>query len=369
MRFLSRFQTNMIICIVVFLVGILITELRYTYLYQQEIKTLKNHFNEYSLQSYLALSRGLEQEVDRLKKLVMVFEVEEHVSREEFNQYAQVIVSSGISVQSVQWTPVVKEADRVPFEKSIRAEGFENFTIQSVQNGKLVPVKKSNQYAVVNYIYPFEVNQMAMGLDVYSSQNQRAGLLQAASTGSVVASAPIQLVQAPRLMPSVILYHPIYNAEGMLMGYVNLILNVDFFWKTILRSMGIGRSLHYQITDQNVQNTPYLTLQDVHLDKGGENFLLNEFLIPIGGRFWQFQVMADLTQLPHYKNNRDEGGFFYFIFGWALSALLAVFVFIWLKLRQEKQTVQDKLKAQEQRYRALFEQSSNAFYLLDYEGN
>lgn len=368
MTFFSRFQTKIIICVLVFLVGILITELRHAHLHKQEMKALNNHFNEYSLQAYLALNQGLQQEINRLKSLVTVFDVEEHVSREEFNQYAQVIVSTGIAVQSLQWIPVVKEVDRAQFEKSIQAEGFENFTIQSFQNGQFFPVKKSEQYAVVNYIYPFEVNQIALGLDVYSSQNQRVGLLQAASTGNMVASPPIQLVQAPSLSPSVTLSYPIYNVKGAILGYVTLILNIDFFWKNIRHSMGIDSSLRYQIYDQNIKTHPYLSPLDAHLDKGGETFRLHEFLIPIGGRLWQFQVMGDLTQLSEYKSRNQEGSFLYFSFGWALSAILAVFVFIWLKLRQEKQIALRKLKAQEQRYRALFEQSSNAFYLLDHEG-
>ena len=368
MTFFSRFQTKIIICVLVFLVGILITELRHVHLHKQEVKALNNHFNEYSLQAYLALNQGLQQEINRLKSLVTVFDVEEHVSREEFNQYAQVIISTGIAVQSLQWIPVVKEVDRVQFEKSIQAEGFENFTIQSLQNGQFFPVKKAEQYAVVNYIYPFEVNQIVLGLDVYSSQNQRVELLQAASTGNMVASPPIQLVQAPSLSPSVILSHPIYNVEGTLQGYVTLILNVDFFWKNIRHSTGIDSSLRYQIYDKNIKSHPYLTPLDTQLDRGGETFRLHEFLIPIGGRLWQFQVMGDLTQLSGYKNHNQEGHFLYFSFGWALSALLAVFVFIWLKLRQEKQIALRKLKAQEQRYRALFEQSSNAFYLLNNEG-
>ena len=100
MTFFSRFQTKIIICVLVFLVGILITELRHVHLHKQEVKALNNHFNEYSLQAYLALNQGLQQEINRLKSLVTVFDVEEHVSREEFNQYAQVIISTGIAVQS-----------------------------------------------------------------------------------------------------------------------------------------------------------------------------------------------------------------------------------------------------------------------------
>ena len=368
MTFFSRFQTKIIICILVFLVGILITELRHAHLHKQEMKALNNHFNESSLQSYLALNRGLQQEINRLKSLATVFDVEEQVSREEFNQYAQVIVSTGISVQSLQWVSVVQDSDRVTFEQSIRAEGFEGFTIQTLYNGQLFPAKRAEQYAVVNYIYPFEPNKVSLGLDVYSSQNQKQKLLQAASMDEMIASAPIELVQAPDLSPSVVLSQSIYNSKGVVQGYVTLVLNVDFFWKTILHSIGLDSSLRYQIHDQDAENRPYFLPLDPLLDRGGEYFRLHEFLIPIGGRSWVFQVMGDLTLLSEYKNHNQEGHLLYFSFGWALSAILAIFVFIWLKLRHEKQFALHNLKVQEQRYKALFEQSANAFYLLDHDG-
>ncbi|MCF6253725.1 MAG: PAS domain S-box protein [Thiomicrorhabdus sp.] len=369
MTFLSHPQNRLIICIVVFLVGVLMTELRHVNLHKQEIKALENHFNEYSLQAYLALKRGLQQEVNRLKSLATVFDVEESVSRELFDKYAQVVVSTGVSVQSLQWIPIVKGVDRVKFERRVQTEGFENFTIQSIQNGVLIPAKEADEYAVVNYIYPFEANKVALGLDVYSSQNQKKGLLWAASTGKMVASPPIKLVQAPLQSPSVVLSYPIYNSSKDIQGYVTLVLNIDFFWKTVLRSMGTDASLHYRLYDQNVKELPYLTFVKESLDKGDEFFRSHTFLIPIGGRSWQFQVRGDLTQLSEYKNHGEDGHFAYFVFGWVLSGLFAVFVFIWLKLAHEKQIALHKLKAQEQRYRALFEQSSNAFYLLDYKGN
>ncbi len=367
-RFLSQSHSRIIISILVFLVGILITELRHVWIHKQEVKALENHFNEYSLQAYLAFNRGLQQEVNRLKSLATVFYVEEEVSREEFYQYAQVIVSTGLSVQSLQWIPVVKHSERQAFEDAIRAEGFKNFSIKTLRNDQLVPMGEADEYAIINYIYPFEVNEKAFGLDVYSSRNQKQELLQAAKLGKVVASSPIHLVQTPNATPAVVLAHAIYSPDGEVQGYVTLILNVNFFWKTILSSTGLDSSLAYQLYDQAVENQPYLVASDMHLDKKSEHFREHEFFLPIGERLWHFQVMGDLTQLAEYKSHGQSGHLIYFSFGWFLSAVLAVFIFIWLKLRDEKQLALRQLKAQEQRYRALFEQSSNAFYLLDHTG-
>ncbi len=363
---------NMIIAsLLIFLVGVLITELRHKYIHQQDLEVLNEYFDHYSLKAYQALQRSLNQELERLDTLSMVFDVSKQVSREEFDRYAQVIMGSSTAVQSLQWVSVVDDRDRKAFEHSVREEGFNSFTIQTVENGVLRPAKPSAQYAVVNYIYPFESNKEALGLDVYSSQKQKPGLMYAAQTGKQVASLPIQLIQGkPTDRPSVILSQAVYDdVTGSIKGYVNLILNVERFWQSVIRREGLEKSLHYKIYNRQFETLPYLEFHNLEQNKGGDFFRAHEFLISIGEQEWKFIVSGDVRQLAEYEFYGERGHFVLIILGVLFSLLSAILLFIWLKFRFEKRAAQERLKEEELRYEALFEQSSDAYYVLDCEGN
>ncbi|GEM_PF-6843745 len=370
MKFLSRFKHIILISLLVFLVGLLITDLRHKNLHQQELKALNEHFDHYSLQAYLTLQRELQQELARLRSLATVFDVLDHVSRESFNQHAQVLMSSGKAIQSLQWVTLVEDSERTAFEQAIRAEGFPAFQIVSLYNGsKLMPAKRAPQYAVVNYIYPFKENRKAFGLDIYSAHQQKEGLLQAAKVKEIVASPPVILIQKPNSAPSVVFSQPLYDSADLLQGYVNLILNMEAFWSRVVYKTGLELNLHYQLYDSQRKELPYLSANRALLEKGGQFFRAHEFLILIGGREWHFEVLGDVSHLAEYEVYGGEGHVNFLIFGTFLSALFAILVFIWLKFRAEKRATLNKLRAQESRYKTLFEQSSNAFYVLDSQGN
>ncbi|VAW46803.1 hypothetical protein MNBD_GAMMA04-48 [hydrothermal vent metagenome] len=369
MAYLSRFKQILFISLLVFLVGLLVTDLRHKNLHQQELESLNEHFDRYALDAYLTLKRALQHEQLRLKSLATVFDVLDHVSRETFDQYAQVLLSSGESIQSLQWVEMVSDSERIVFEQRLQKEGFDGFQIISVRDGKRIAAPHAQQYAVVNYIYPFERNKSALGLDIYSSPYQKEGLIQAALSGDIVASPPIRLVQTPNSSLSVVLSRPHYDSSGLLKGYVNLILNPEVFWQGVVRATGLESHLHYQLYDQEMKERPYFIANRSMLEGGGGFFRLHDFLVLIGDRTWRFEVMGDVSHLAEYKEHGKEGGLTFLLFGVLLSALFAALVFIWLKYRQEKQITLSKLQAQELRYKALFEQSSNAFYVLDAKGD
>lgn len=369
MTFFSRFKQIIFISLLVFLVGLLITDLRHKQFHQQDLNALNEHFDHYALEAYLTLQRELTQELNRLKSLATVFDVLKQVSREEFDQYAQVIMSSGKSIQSLQWVTIVDDSKRAAFEQAVQEEGFSGFQIMSSHNGTLRVAPPASQYAVVNYIYPFTGNKEALGLDVYSSQYQKEGLINAAKTGDIVASRPIQLVQAPNAPPSVVLSHPLYDSNGLLQGYVNLVLRIDVFWQRVIQEVGLEPSLSYQLHDQQLNDRLYLVADRQVLEGGGEFFRLHQFLMLIGDREWNFEVMGDVSHLAEYEVYGEEGHLTFLILGVSLSGLFAILIFVWLRFRQEKRLTLDKLRAQELRYKAMFEQSSNAFYVLDSLGN
>jgi len=365
-----RLKKIALISLVVFLIGVFFTQLRHEYLHQQEKNILNTYFDNYALKAYLALQRGLNTEFDRLQSLATVFDVSSTISREEFNRYAQVIMASENAIQSLQWVPIVDREERAAFEHSLRNEGFKDFQIHSLsENGQLKVADPADHYAVVNYIYPFEENRTALGLDAYSSQSQKNDLLSGAASGQKIASSPIQLVQLKEAKPSVILYQPIYDSKGALKGYVALILRVDLFWSFIAKTAILEQTLHYEILDKLVTDNPYIGLVPEGLNRSAEGYRKHEFLMPIGKRDWTLIVEGDVSHIPEHEFYGNHEHSKEVISGYLLSFFIALVLFIWLKFREERWLTQRNLREQELRYEELFEQSSDAFYVLDCGGH
>ena len=366
---LIRYTKITLISLLVFLIGAFITQLRNDQLHQQDAEALNVHFNTYSSKAYLSLQQGIQLEYERLNSLATVFRVNTNVSRTDFDKFAAVIMSSEHSIQSLQWIPLVKDAERKSFEQRVRAEGFKDFTIFSIDQGRLVEAKKSDEYAVVNYIYPFKGNESALGIDTYSSQGQKADLIKLYKNHQHGATPPIHLVQTPGKLPAVILYQPVYTAENKLKGFVSLILRVDDFLSHIKKIDLLERSIQYLIYDINAVDSPY-TLGDINRDDSANEFMRSHhFFMPMGTRDWNFVTQVDLRDLPEYVILGEGGHRQQVVFGLLISLLLSVLLFVWLKSLEDKKRTKKKIKLQKLRYEDLFEQSSDAFYVLDCSGN
>lgn len=349
--------------------GVFAIYLQHEYLHDQDTKVLNEHFDNYSVKSYLTLERSLKLELQRLQSLATVFSVSPSVSRTDFDHYATVIMAGDNAIQSLQWLPLVKDKDREYFERSIQAEGFDNFQIVSIVNGQFQVAKKADEYAVVNYIYPFENKKDVLGLDAYSLQFQKGNLIKAAETGKSVASLPIQLTQTPGVGPSVILSQPVYNTDGSLKGYVALLLRVDHFLSFIAKNAILESSLHYQIIDQDMPELPYLNLDKRVIDKQSASYRIHDFLLPLANRNWHFIIQVNLSELPEYEAHGKKGYSRQVIYGLLASLFFAVLMFIWLKSKEEKRLTQRNLREQQVGYEELFEQSSDAFYVLNCSGD
>lgn len=354
--------------LMVLVLGLSLTGWRYYYLKHYDLEQLEDHFDSYALKSYLGLQRGLQHEFERLQSLATVFDISHNVSRDDFEHYAKVIMAADNAIQSLQWVPIISHDERLGFEQAVRAEGFPDFAIKSVINGQLVTAADAPDYAIVNYIYPFEANKGALGIDTYSSQSQKIDLERAARTHNKAASLPIKLVQTPNANPSVILFQPVYAPNDQLKGYVALILRIDAFFGFIKKTSILERSLLFNIYDAAQQDVPYIPLPEGAVDETNPLFRKHDFLIMVAGREWRFVVHSDLTKLPEYVTLGKQGYFNQILYG-VLTSLLATFLlFLWARAREERRRSDESLKAQEMRYEELIEQSSDSFYVLDCAG-
>jgi PAS domain S-box-containing protein len=119
----------------------------------------------------------------------------EPVTRQEFHGLVQTLLQRFPIIQAVEWAPSVQSADRASFETSQRAElpGFE--VRERGPSGELRSAGDRERFFPVTFVEPPKGNEPAVGFDLTSDQSRRLAIDAAATSGHLVATAPVRLVQ------------------------------------------------------------------------------------------------------------------------------------------------------------------------------
>ncbi|WP_172959706.1 CHASE domain-containing protein [Thiomicrorhabdus aquaedulcis] len=335
-----------------------------------KIRALEGAFEQHSHKAEVAIRRALSHQRDRLKSLAVVFEVSKNISRDDFNQYAKVLMASKNATQALEFLKIVPHADRDFFEESVRAEGFSDFNITAMSHGVLVKAPVADEYAVVKYVYPFNENKMAFGLNAYANASQKAAMQEAFENKAMVVTSPQKLVQAAQTKSAVIFYLPVFTDDTKvhLKGYAALLLRMDEFVDFIQEKHLLDASLFYQLEDPMSSDSGFMQLGPHYNAQTNPNVrtFTRDFLV--AGRTWALTTQVDLLRLPQAQMYAKQTPFKQMLPGLVISVFMALLVFFVGRSYKEKQLKRQELFKQESRYHDLIEQSSDAFFLLNCEG-
>lgn len=152
------------------------------------------------------------------------------VSREEFEQFSSIMLGNDNVFQAVSWTEIIPHKNRALIEKSFRDEGYVEFEFTEIsEDGGLVRSKNYDEYFPVLFLYPYEENRKALGLNLGANKERKATLMLAKSIRKPVATPPIKLVQEDENVMGIILYTPIFNSNeegGDFMGYIAGVIRI-----------------------------------------------------------------------------------------------------------------------------------------------
>ncbi len=363
---LNQKKIILISCLV-FTVGIILTDLRYQVQSDNNIQALEKHFQEYSANAHLSLQRAVERELQRLQSLAMVFNLSDDISHEAFEQHARVLLAADNGVHVLEWVELVEHKNRQAFEESLSFDGYD-FEFRDLQDGTLVRSPDAPSYAVIKHIYPFKENAVVLGLNVYSAEVSNSAIAVVERFKGTVASTPFKLVEAPHSGSSILFYHPVYNVNGSTKGYVTLILNMDKFLTFMRKNSILESSLQYSLRDLQYNELPFATLGPDFSSSQPSNMRSLIFNVQAAGRTWELTTQVDLSQIPDYEAYQLMSRHKAVWIGLGLSLLFALLIYFFLRFRLEKILDKQHLREQAIRYEDLIEQGSDAFFLLNCDG-
>jgi len=153
-----------------------------------------------------------------------VFSVSRFVSRQEFSFLGQKLRERAPGLRAIEWIPELRGSQLEDYQRSAHSEGLSNFSFKrfDAESGTLTALTptKDMVYAPIFYAEPYVLNKDAMGFDLFSNQDRKTFLQQVKASNTLVASEPIQLVEDPPTVASVMLAKYVKNGSqpGWIMG-------------------------------------------------------------------------------------------------------------------------------------------------------
>jgi diguanylate cyclase (GGDEF)-like protein/PAS domain S-box-containing protein len=162
------------------------------------INATKHDFRHDALRIAEVVSKRLNENNAALQGLGALYHAMDEVGHNQFYRYAQQMLDSYPQIVMVAYHVRVDAQDLRQFEREHRAKGFFGFQVREKTSGLTQawePVAQREFYYPMVYVHPSDSGFSELwGFDAYSDPVLRAAMDKAISSGQIVASAPMRLV-------------------------------------------------------------------------------------------------------------------------------------------------------------------------------
>lgn len=268
-----------------------------------------------------AVQSSLKGNVEALLFLGDFFNNSKHVTRQEFSSFVKSVLPRFPGVQAFSWNPLVMDYERKDYISQAIEDGYESFkfTERSAEK-KLVNAARRQEYVIVYYIEPLEMNRPALGFDIASNPTRLKAITKGFDTAELAATERITLVQESGNQYGILMLLPIYRQGDSLntreeryknrKGFVVEVLRIGDVIDAALKDfsdVGIDITLYDLSADAEKQvlyNRPSSlagmtdhSIEEEAIYKG----LSWEDTFEVGGRQWEIVFLPSL----HYHHSRQ----------------------------------------------------------------
>lgn len=295
-----------------------------------------------------SLDKKLSSYLELLRFISSFYSASDTVNQQKFKIFVTDTLNHFPEIQALSWNPIVRDTQRLAFEKAAQNQGLSNFRItERRDDGKLIPASSRPTYVVVRYIEPYKGNENVLGYDVYSDKARRIALEAGRDSASPVVTEPITLVQETGNQAGVLIFNPVYTQSSdisslsiterrkALLGYTVGIFRMGEVLTEALNGVMIPNT-RIRLIDEaapaaNQQLAAYPADSDIArlipIDQSepvaSDLSWFREY--QFGGRTWRLQVSAT----PEYLANKQAWiAWGVLVTGLTLTSLLGAFLLI-----------------------------------------
>lgn len=148
------------------LVGMVISIAVFTQSLSWEESRVETDFREASQDRILVIQRAVSGSIGIVQDIASYIAGSDLIGRREFRKYVGPAIKRQAGIRSLEWVPVVYDADRSAFVESARLS-FSPFMIGEIDNsGSLIESMARPIYYPVLYVQPYKKNKDRLGLDL-----------------------------------------------------------------------------------------------------------------------------------------------------------------------------------------------------------
>jgi PAS domain S-box-containing protein len=221
--------------------------------------------NDQSLLEFRLLSQEMGDTIEArlgahevlLEQLSASFRRPARLSRRDFGDLVQNLLTRIPSIQAVEWAPRIEVWRRQEFEAAQKRE-LSDFEIRDRNGaGQQRRADDRAEFYPITYLEPIRDNEAALGFDLASDPTRRAAIVRTIDSGAVTATAPIRLVQEPSNQAGLLLMLAVPDGVNGA-GIVLIVMRMDRFMDSVLGQA--SQEIGFQLIDQDTGQSLFDTL-------------------------------------------------------------------------------------------------------------
>ncbi len=292
-----------------------------------EQRKLQQNLEQEAKNTVVKLENRIQTKFNQVAALESFYGASNNVDRSEFRQFVKHSIEKSSWLHAIEWMPKVTKANRAQIIKNAKKDGIKDFKITTTNNK---PAAKF-QFPIV-YSESKDGPPHNFGLDIMSNSEISSQLLEAISTGKMIATEVKDIQENDKTLRTFSIYRPIYSNQPLdsneqreknIIGFISgryVIDTVISQYAEELKEKGIEINVFDHTLTLDNTNEIYKSY------KGSPEFLLNTAIcIDVAGRIWTVKFM----QTEEYLVANKEWHLWYLLLaGLALEAFTAILTLI-----------------------------------------
>jgi PAS domain S-box-containing protein len=206
----------------------------------QQAEILRIH--ERQTAAIQSVTSTLQSELTRTTEAVrnagLMIEANPQLTREQFNRHMQKVVENQLSVNLIEWQPIVPAGELAKFEAAVRMTGLPDFrVVQPDASGQgWEPVHGRSEYVPVLYFWPEQYR--TGGLDMSFSPERMASKLQSRTLRLPVASGVFDFIKEDKTQSGTLamaISTAVFGSDGTAKGYLAAVVDLTTLFQSATR--------------------------------------------------------------------------------------------------------------------------------------
>ncbi len=336
--------------VLVLVAGCALTALATSSMRQTEVLRLNERKNSAAQAIVSAFNLELTRTTEAIRNAALTLEASPQLTRNQFNHYMQKLIKNELSVNLMEWQPIVPAAQLSQFEAAAKSVGLSGYRVVQPDASQMgwEPVHGRDEYVPVLFAWPEQYR--TIGLDMSFSPERMASKLQSRELKRPVASGTFQFMKEGMVdsgSTAIAISTTVFADEGTARGYVAAVVDLPTLFQGPSQMAESTQHDLLVFTENAPGAKPIYTFQGKDSDLQQVAGLLHKAAIndqtavlEFGQRSWKVVLHP---RPSFYASASDRGSRLTLVTGLSITALLLMGIF--QLQRQNRRTRRAEIKA------------------------